>query len=453
MEPSYIDMLTEDKSKRDSIEVLHGLVERLRLSKLNTFANDFETAIEGIDYLLQTLEMNNHKFYKQIFRKSKENLDRLASILEVEIEIKGKNWTRSERVIIEAINSGEYWDSTITYNMKNFEGLKRKFLSIIKEKKDKTIEEAPEKISEEISEVTGIMFSSRAHFSDLVIKYDKILARFLQLYHTILEAARVDSEGRIFKIFDELALEILQLQDEVISIPSFQIPRNVMQYTSSKVPKISFVPKYIWEIEIILTEEEKINNELFALWTIMESLNSIEGVSLTLESVREGSRIYKFKMLIKDFFAKEEVKEVLNKAKDSAMGALEKPAAETELLKKEANKLEAEEKKIEKETDQILTKEQRAEMFELKKEKLKAEIEEKQADTNLKKLQFLERLSDLQKEGLLRVDSIGININEVPFLVKEGGEIKVLNTLDSIDEQSKDKTTPTGSDYDIEDSK
>jgi len=283
--------------------------------------------------------------------------------------------------------------------------------------------------------------------------YEKILEFFLYLQKTILEATDVDSERRIFEIFDNFALATHQLQNEVIRLQSFQLPQNVNNYTSQKTPKISFLPKYIWEIEIVLTDEEKINNELFTLWTIMESLNSIEGISLTLETVREGSRIYKFKMFIKDFFAKEEVKEVLNKAKDSAMGALEKPAAETELLKKEANKLGAEEKKIEKETDQILTKEQRAELFELKKEKLKAEIEEKHADTNLKKLQFLERLSDLQKEGLLRVDSIGININEIPFLVKEGGEIKVLNTLDSIDEQTKDKTIPTGSDYDIKDSK
>jgi len=93
MEHSYIDSLIEEKSNRDSIEVLHGLVERLRLKNLNGVAAELEKLIEGIDRSLQKLEMDNHKFYKQIFIKSKENLDRLASLLEIQIDTTGENLT------------------------------------------------------------------------------------------------------------------------------------------------------------------------------------------------------------------------------------------------------------------------------------------------------------------------------------------------------------------------
>ena len=76
---------------------------------------------------------------------------------------------------------------------------------------------------------------------------------------------------------------------------------------------------------------------------------------------------------------------------------------------------------------------------ELNIRKLKAEIESIEINSALKKIEGIERISQLARAGILQTDELQIDINELLYLIKRDEVIQIGSSIEDI--ESKKKTS------------
>jgi len=214
-------------------------------------------------------------------------------------------------------------------------------------------------------------------------------------------------------------------QNDIFSVINLEELKDIEKYRN-KINKyniheviqgIRFDENYIfeWDIEVLVHGETFNSSQIgFLMWSMSKALESIDGVSVSLENWGNGSKFFNLKVRIKNLLAKEEVKQVLDKGRKAVESQyLDKPIEEVE-------KLKAEKEKTIKETDNLLTKEQSNQLHEMEIERMEIELQNSKVELELKKIQLLKGYSELIKEGILVNDSnFQIKINEVLYLKKE----------------------------------
>ena len=180
-----------------------------------------------------------------------------------------------------------------------------------------------------------------------------------------------------------------------------------------------------WSIKIQTDEDHPEASDFFEmLHHFSLALKLVdEQIEVKLEDWGNGSKWALLKVTIKSFFSREDVKSILEKAFNSADAQLvRKPIAE-------ADKVEAEAERIQKETANLKTREQAFESEELDLQlkrinvvKGALEAEDQMLNNRLKAIQVVNQLSDLVKNGLVKNDgALSIEINGL--LAYQSGEL------------------------------
>jgi hypothetical protein len=162
----------------------------------------------------------------------------------------------------------------------------------------------------------------------------------------------------------------------------------------------------------------------FLMFSLAKAFESIDDIEVTLADWGQGSRWFKFKVNINSLTSKKDLILLLTKARQAIEAALyKKPFDEITKLEAEKDKILAEKKKVEIETSIIDPEIEKLkqivslhkELIELQKSEI--EIEERKVNVRLKNLEYIEKLSDVIKNGVQQNDSnIQIIVNEVLYL-------------------------------------
>lgn len=208
---------------------------------------------------------------------------------------------------------------------------------------------------------------------------------------------------------------------------------NILKHSqikeSAKRNKTDFIPLYSWELNINISSDEDANKIFYFLWTLTEAISKIDGARIIIQNIEKGSIKVKLKLLFKNILAKKEVKEVIDKAVRAGHAVLDKPALEGEKIKSETEL-------IKRQTEAITDPEIKFERENLENQKIKAEIDRANAETFILKVQGIQKLSDLIRDGIISIDKLQIDINGMAFLVKNKDNIEIQSDLDFIDSKS-----------------
>jgi len=192
-----------------------------------------------------------------------------------------------------------------------------------------------------------------------------------------------------------------------------------------------------WIIELNFKTGNKGNHKpLEFIHTFIEGLNTIPGVSVTLEDIKIGSIQAKVKAVFDSVTSKEEVKEVLETARKFAVGKLEKEFSEVEKANSETQKNQIETQLLE-ENLQNLKSEESKEFKKLETESIRYDIEKKRLENEILKIKLFKERKELLKElladGFISQKELEILIKGITFLKIENGILTVGENIDVID--------------------
>jgi hypothetical protein len=195
---------------------------------------------------------------------------------------------------------------------------------------------------------------------------------------------------------------------------------------------------YEWNIEFKFEDGNR-PDQIGLILIVLAKLELIDDVEVELSDWGRGSFWAKIKLKTSTFLAKEEVKEVLDKARKATESQLlDRPIEDVRKIKAEADKTESE-------AGSIMSKEQSKEFNNLLIEQKRAEIAKLKVETKLAKIKGLKDLSKLIQDGLLGIDSdYQILINELLFIGQKDSKLmegESMNLIDSegIKESTKEK--------------
>ena len=207
--------------------------------------------------------------------------------------------------------------------------------------------------------------------------------------------------------------------------------------------------QFQWQISVRFSGKSFRASKIFrSLSLLAESLESISGVSVEIESQGVGSIWFKLRVFILNLVQKEEVKEVLEKTRDAVIAEqLDKRIKGVEKLEEDTLKTKAERIALERQSESVPDAEEAKKIRGLEIQKKELEIREKIADikrkeieNQQKELELYEKLAYMMKEGLLTSAPVEIQINGVPFLSYENKEILPGRDMNAIDEKGAGKS-------------
>lgn len=178
----------------------------------------------------------------------------------------------------------------------------------------------------------------------------------------------------------------------------------------------------------------------YTIWSISAALEQIDGVQIKLEDWGIGSRWARIKLQIRDFLAKEEVKEVLDKSKN----AIEAKYVDTPI--EEVKKIKAEREKLEKETESLTNATDAERLRQLNIEKLELENKATEIKIMQERINVIRGISELVTDGIIQNDSkIQILVNDMLYLEKDNEGVLLGENIEIIEEdqviKKKEKDT------------
>lgn len=172
------------------------------------------------------------------------------------------------------------------------------------------------------------------------------------------------------------------------------------------------------------------------IWVFCESLSSIPGVRVYVEEAGTGSVWVKMKVWMQNVWARDDVKEVLEKSKDAVIASkLDRPIGEVDKINAEADKLRAESEQLAVKTesmqeDRLLERESK----ELDNEKKRLDNEKQAIENRMAKLQLYKEASTMIRDGIIRADPVQIDVNDLMYMLIEGGTATEGNDIGRIEE-------------------
>jgi hypothetical protein len=239
-------------------------------------------------------------------------------------------------------------------------------------------------------------------------------------------------------------------QGGLVSIQSLNFENSIFDLPISNTP-LKWLEKegyenyqFQWEVFIKFSGKNFRASKIFrSLSLLAESLESISGVSVEIESQGIGSIWFKLRVFILNLIQKEEVKEVLEKTRDAVVAEqLDKRIKGVEKLEEDTLKTKAERLALERQSENVPDAEEARKLRGLEIQRKELEIREKIADikrkeieNQQKELELYEKLAYMMKEGLLTSAPVEIQINGIPFLSYENREIVPGRDMNMIDEK------------------
>lgn len=240
-------------------------------------------------------------------------------------------------------------------------------------------------------------------------------------------------------------------QGGLVSIQSLNFGDSSFDFPSSNTP-FKWLEKegyknyqFQWEIFIRFSGKNFRASKIFRYLSLLaESLESIFGVSVEIESQGIGSIWFKLRVFILNLIQKEEVKEVLEKTRDAVIAEqLDKRIKGVEKLEEDALKTKAERLALERQSENVPDAEEARKLRGLEIQRRELEVREKIAiikrieiENQQKELELYEKLAYMMKEGLLTSAPVEIHINGIPFLSYKNREIVPGRDMNMIDEKS-----------------
>jgi hypothetical protein len=240
------------------------------------------------------------------------------------------------------------------------------------------------------------------------------------------------------------------VQGSAVSIQNLNFGNSTFDFSNSNT-SLRWLEKegyenhqFQWQIFIRFSGKSFRASKIFrSLSLLAESLESISGVSVEIESQGVGSIWFKLRVFILNLVQKEEVKEVLEKTRDAVIAEqLDKRIKGVEKLEEDTLKTKAERIALERQSENVPDAEEAKKLRGLEIQRKELEIREKIADVKRKEienqqkeLELYEKLAYMMKEGLLTSAPVEIQINGVPFLSYENKEILPGRDMNAIDEK------------------
>ncbi|UTW62850.1 hypothetical protein KFE98_01445 [bacterium SCSIO 12741] len=193
--------------------------------------------------------------------------------------------------------------------------------------------------------------------------------------------------------------------------------------------------EWIFELNFDVDINER-HKPLEFIHLFIESLNTIEGVRITLEDIKIGSIKVKLKAVFDDVSSKDEVKEILNSTVKAAKDKLEKDFNESEKFRTEATKNQVDtnirkEELLEKQSPEY------KKIKQYEQESLKLDVERKYIENQERKLDyFIKRknlLRELISEGLIDQKDFEMLINGISLFKLMDGRLTLGEDIDIID--------------------
>lgn len=200
------------------------------------------------------------------------------------------------------------------------------------------------------------------------------------------------------------------------------IRKNKKEHTNDTQPRSK--PAYIWNIDLRFPDNNNPSAISYCIWTLATSLQQINGVTVIIDSWGTGSLWVKLKILISNIWARDEVKEVIEKSRDAVIAdCLDKRIEQVRKLESERVKIDEEIVSLKKKRDLMPSKKEAASSRKREKKLQELEIDDKVLDVqrkyienSIKSLEFMEKASDLIKDGIIKTDRVEIDINKLFFL-------------------------------------
>ncbi|GGH01522.1 hypothetical protein GCM10007415_42070 [Parapedobacter pyrenivorans] len=193
-----------------------------------------------------------------------------------------------------------------------------------------------------------------------------------------------------------------------------------------------------WIIEMnfdVPTNERHLPLEF--LHTFIQGLNTVHGLSVTLEDIHIGSIKARIKVVFDDIGSKEEAMELLESARQLAMGKIEEDRSGIEKIESE----QVDNKRgtlTSKEHENGLTAEDLKEVKKLEVESLRYDIERKRLENEEKRLILFKKrkevLKELLAEGIIGQRQMEMLIKGLPFLKIEDGRLTIGENIDIIND-------------------
>ena len=254
----------------------------------------------------------------------------------------------------------------------------------------------------------------------------------------ILADANKRNLADILKKFGQLSLELAFMPK---ILPKNSLGSINFQY-DEPIPKfrIGFESKNkedFVDAEIRISNEED-SKSLYALWFFIETLQKIEAVRIEIKDIRKGSIFSSIRIWFKSEEAKQEVCHLLDSTRKFAKGKLEKDFSESEKIRIEGKKIEAEKEQIE-----IANSVEKSAFSEKKRE---LELESIAMDVERKKLEneklrlelFLEKktaLKELLADEILSNEEFKLLVNNHLFLEKRKDHFAIGESMEKIVEK------------------
>ncbi|WP_298248089.1 hypothetical protein [uncultured Christiangramia sp.] len=440
MSKQTIDNELLSKEREDIFDEYYNLIEAFKIDILKAgISKEKQPNYDIIERALTILERNLDDLAK--FELKKPNLVQLGNS---SIQKMLKEWSGIFRVLgtrREFIFDFSYnilISSALLANIKKIDALQfRKYIKFLSPRRMDRLNYEGEDESGyrryssssiavyHVEDKKGMKYSARRVPRDLV--NSDILANSIKI--------RRNNNNFKSILFDKiLNLEIEDLREKINSnhiISEIEKERELPRNTS-----------FEWTLELKfndLNDNYSATQIGYTIWSISTALEQIDGVKVKLEDWGLGSRWARIKIQIRDFLAKEEVKEVLDKSKD----AVEAKYLDTPI--EEAKKIKAEREKLQKETEGLIDSKDADKLRKLEIEKL--ELENRAAEIRIMqdKLNVIKGISQLVADGVIQNDSkIQVMVNDMLFLEKDnegfrtGEDIEIIEEDQIIKKKEKD---------------
>lgn len=441
-------VLAIDEDKESGIELLLRLCESLRLKNFNEkHIDQLEKTLLRIERTIQRIEESDND--SSLASIAQENLKLLGqSLLETSTDIFNKELPLKQLVnffhafdVVLSKSKKVTAESNIKFNLA--------FTNLIP-----NVTELASRVSSNIERIGDSKFRNTwlSHLQTLLKsshekRFDEISSEFDSMMTQMISHSS-ENIRYVKKLYSHVyTIDILKIKDVQLDQISLYVDDKRTRTISLNVPFQEYTSRYgdlVWEMDLTVKDDRNLSKVGFLLWSLGASLESIPGVETQITEFGEGSLWTRVKIFFKDLVAKEETKEVLDKTREALESQyFDKPIEEAKKIQSEKDKLNAETKLIEKQVDELdsefttLQKQYDIQSKVLDNRGKLLDIESKELDNSFRKIELIEKLSHIAANGIIQIDDLKIDINEVLFITKNSKELFPGEPMNSIEKGKK----------------
>jgi hypothetical protein len=269
------------------------------------------------------------------------------------------------------------------------------------------------------------MLIQAVHANLLILEADKDFS--IKSIEGNLQGIRAVAEGVNLNRLDPkryILSEIFHAENKQ-SVSPFELSRAIEKTFLAANPlsdlSLELVIDFIFDIP-----HSDAHKPLEFIYMFIEVLNKVPGVHLSLEEVKVGSLQAKIKAIFDDVTSKEEVKDILDSAIKLGKAKLGKDYAEMQKIEAETRKVEMESDLLSEKLNEVQSEETK-QLKRLETESITYDVERKRMENELLKMRVYKEKKEIIKEllsdGFIDQRQMEMLIQGIPFLRYENGQL------------------------------